>query len=811
MKRRRRLLGKKNNTLTVKLYQGPYESINNKFPVYLIKNGLTIQTNTETGYIRTFKKVPDGTYTLQSSNNKDTITTTVTVKGDTVYEWTFEPYFDIYGIVYLNDVAFSNCTVTVTSGSSSSTFITDSSGEWHSSLKCKKGDTVTVNIDAITASDYNVNSYTETFEITTGNSFDYPLVTYLEKVYKRDVTIYVTKNGDTYSSSATKPTITFNGSSQTVNPNGNTFTGVLDGTYTINVGSTTYNDSKSVSVDVSSGNTSFTVDVVGYYDLKVTYQWYINDVYNNGVNYCYGATVYLRNSSGSNLTNTTTNSSGLATISASNYKVGNNSYTLYTPAVKLTNGPYVYSSSYTIYPNGGNDSYSGTYQLYCYQYDITFNLYRSGDSSNWTGTPSCTLYVNNANGNGIIFSSSSFSGGYVRFTGVWWQPSYYLYVSSDTYNNSLTTSSYTFGSSTTISNDVTVTGKYYVRFQLYNSVTGTNFKNCQVQAYLRNSSGNNICVGYTDNSGIITFNGSTSYLLAYGSSFKVYIPEQSVTYNSTTYSISPTTFSKTLSTSYGTLSSGNNWFYFSGNTVTTSTPATSFTWSANFTSNSYDSYGRSYYDSLTTYREGLSLEFNNTFGVGYQVLASDSNYLASNSFLQYDLGGKVCWSSRNWSLSFGFLGLFGLSRDAINTFTLTGLNNAGIRLGSKSLSSVGYGKVGYNISHAYNGEQYATLLVDDSQTAGWSLYRGSGFYYYSGTTEQQYSNVTLTYSASSKTISVICDYYVVNGDNTMTSAGRLHNSSYSVSLSDDSNNSYITLVLAGWCRIRNVSFSGYKK
>ena len=149
------------------------------------------------------------------------------------------------------------------------------------------------------------------------------------KVYKRDVTIYVTKNGDTYSSSATKPTITFNGSSQTVNPNGNTFTGVLDGTYTINVGATTYNDSKSVSVDVSSGNTSFTVDVVGYYDLKVTYQWYINDVYNNGVNYCYGATVYLRNSSGSNLTNTTTNSSGLATISASSYKVGNNSYTLY--------------------------------------------------------------------------------------------------------------------------------------------------------------------------------------------------------------------------------------------------------------------------------------------------------------------------------------------------------------------------------------------------------------------------------------------------------------------------------------------------
>ena len=86
MKRRRRLLGKRDSTLTVKLYQGPYTSINNKFPVYLIKNGLTIQTNTETGYIRTFKKVPDGTYTLQSSNNKDTITTTVTVKGDTVYE-----------------------------------------------------------------------------------------------------------------------------------------------------------------------------------------------------------------------------------------------------------------------------------------------------------------------------------------------------------------------------------------------------------------------------------------------------------------------------------------------------------------------------------------------------------------------------------------------------------------------------------------------------------------------------------------------------------------------------------------------------
>ena len=198
MKRRRRLLGKRDNTLTVKLYQGPYTSITNTFPVYLIKNGLTIQTNTETGYIRTFRKVPDGTYTLQSSNNKDTITTTVTVKGDTVYEWTFDPYFDIYGIVYLDNVAFPNCTVTVTSGSSSSTFITDSSGEWHSSLKCKKGDTVTVNIDAITASDYNVNSYTETFEITTGNSFDYPLVTYLEKVYKRDVTIYVTKNGDTY-------------------------------------------------------------------------------------------------------------------------------------------------------------------------------------------------------------------------------------------------------------------------------------------------------------------------------------------------------------------------------------------------------------------------------------------------------------------------------------------------------------------------------------------------------------------------------------------------------------------------------------
>lgn len=811
MKRRRRLLGKRDNTLTVKLYQGPYTSITNAFPVYLIKDGLTIQTNTETGYIRTFEKVPNGTYTLQSSNNKDTITTTVTVKGDTVYEWTFEPYFNIYGIVYLDNVAFPNCTVRVTSGSSSSTFITDSSGEWHSSLKCKKGDTVTVNIAAITASDYNVNSYTETFEITTGNSFDYPLVTHLNKVYKRDVTIHVTKNSDTYSSSATKPTITFNGSSQTVNPNGNTFTGVLDGTYTINVGSTTYNDSKSVSVDVSSGNTSFTVDVVGYYDLKVTYQWYINDVYNNGVNYCYGATVYLRNSSGSNLTNTTTNSSGLATISASNYKVGNNSYTLYTPAVKLTNGPYVYSSSNTVYPSGGGDSYTVTNQLYCYQYDITFNLYRSGDNSNWTGTPSCTLYVNNATGNNITFSSSSFSGGSVRFTGVWWQPSYYLYVSSGTYNSSLTTSNYTFGSSTTISNDVTVTGKYYIACRLTNSTTNSYFENCSVQAYLRNSSGDTICTGYTNNYGEVTFNGSTDYTLAYGSSFKIYIPEQSVTYNSTTYNISPsTTFSRTLSTSYGTLSSGNNWFYFTGLNVTTIIPAVSFTWSANFTSNSYDSYGKSYYDSLTTYREGLSLTFDSTFGVGYQVLTSDSNYLASNSFLQYDLGGKVCWSSRNWSLSFGFLGLFGLSIDAVNTYSLTGLNNAGIRLGSKSLSNIGFGKVGYNVSHTYNGEKYPTLLVDDSQTAGWSLYRGSGFYQYNGTTEVQYSNVTITYSSLTRAISVVCDYYTVNG-NTMTSAGRLHNSSYSVSLSDDSDNSYITLVLAGWSRIRNISFSGYKK
>ena len=32
MKRRRRLLGKKDSTLTVELYQGPCKSINNKFP-----------------------------------------------------------------------------------------------------------------------------------------------------------------------------------------------------------------------------------------------------------------------------------------------------------------------------------------------------------------------------------------------------------------------------------------------------------------------------------------------------------------------------------------------------------------------------------------------------------------------------------------------------------------------------------------------------------------------------------------------------------------------------------------------------------
>lgn len=802
MKRRRILLGKKDSTLTVKLYQGPYTSTTNTFPVYLIKNGLTIQTNTETGYIRTFKKVSDGTYTLQSSNNKDTITTTVTVKGDTVYEWTFDPYFDIYGIVYLDNVAFSNCTVRVTSGSSSSTFITDSSGEWHSSLKCKKGDTVTVSIDAITASDYNVNSYTETFEITTGNSFDYPLVTYLDKVYKRDVTIHVTKNGDTYSSSATKPTITFNGESQTVNPNGNTFSGVLDGTYTINVGSTTYNDSKSVSVDVSSGNTSFTVDVVGYYDLKVTYQWYINDVYNNGVNYCYGATVYLRNSSGSNLTNTTTNSSGLATISASNYKVGNNSYTLYTPAVKLTNGPYVYSSSYTIYPNGGSDSYSGTYQLYCYQYDITFNLYRSGDNSNWTGTPSCTLYVNNANGNGIIFSSSSFSGGSVRFTGVWWQPSYYLYVSSDTYNNSLTTSNYTFGSSTTISNDVTVTGKYYVRFQLYNSVTGTNFSNCQVQAYLRDSSGNNICVGYTDNSGIITFNGSTSYLLTYGSSFKVYVPSQSVTYNSTTYSISPTTFSKTLSTSYGTLSSGNNWFYFSGNTVTTSTPATQRTWSANLTSNSYDSNGSSYIDYVTDYREGMSLYFNSN-GCGYQVLAEDSNYLASNSFLQYSLGGKACWGSYNWNINFEAIGNLGLFYEQVAN-GLTGMPNFGVRVGSESVSTVGYGRIGYNVALNNGSYTYPTLLIDNYQSAKWSLYRGSS-YWPSGQGGQQ-AKVQLSYNASTGTLYANCQYYLENSYKAV-----MHDMTYSVTLYDDDSPSYVTIALAGWCQIKNVSVTAYIK
>lgn len=254
---------------------------------------------------------------------------------------------------------------------------------WTTSNKYKAGTSLTVTTPEITTSSYIVN--TTVTNVTTPSSNLFTVDTgriRVNKIYLRDVTITVTKNGSTYSSSATKPSVIFNGETQTVNPSGNTFSGVRDGTYEVKVSATTYNDSYSIYMDVSSSNTSQTVDVVGYYDLKATYVWYINDQSTNGTYYCNGATVYLRNSSGSNLTNVTTNSSGLATISASSYKVGNKSYTLYTPAVKLTNGPYVYSSSNTVYPSGGGDSYSVTNQLYCYQYDITFNLYRSGDDSN---------------------------------------------------------------------------------------------------------------------------------------------------------------------------------------------------------------------------------------------------------------------------------------------------------------------------------------------------------------------------------------------------------------------------------------------
>lgn len=87
MKRRRLLFGgKTKGTLTVTLRQDGVLSTYNEFPVYLIKDGSTIQTNTDSGYSRVFRDVPNGTYTLQTSNNKENITKSITVKGDTSIE-----------------------------------------------------------------------------------------------------------------------------------------------------------------------------------------------------------------------------------------------------------------------------------------------------------------------------------------------------------------------------------------------------------------------------------------------------------------------------------------------------------------------------------------------------------------------------------------------------------------------------------------------------------------------------------------------------------------------------------------------------
>lgn len=608
---------------------------------------------------------------------------------------------------------------------------------------------------------------------------------------KYSITIQVRKDGLVYSSSATLPNITFNNETQTVNPNGNTFENVEEGEYAVSVSSTSYNDAYSGSITVDSSNTSFRINVRGLYDWAVSAYYYPDNNSSKSRVNAGGLTVKLALSSSTSeddyLYSGTTNSDG--TVKITSYKIRNDiTYDLRCSSQKLSNGAYILSiSSRFDYLESGQDSMNATISLTLASYQIQISLYKDTTGSVWK--PSTYPTVSITSTAGTTTSAGGYSNGVAVFNSIPYSSSFTVSVGSTTYNYALTTTvSPITGLASAYSASVTLTGKYYIKAEIYNSITGTYFNGCAVKVYLQNASGTNLTYGTTNSGGDILFNSSTSYMFTYGDTVKLYVPAQTVTSSSNgkSYSISATTFSKALNTSNATITSSTvnkDTAYFRQLSVTTESVPVHITRTIPFADNLNNICTETGTGWANINYTGTTFTPTYYTTLGVASYSNDESHASGweshNAYATYAIGGKVLWKSKPWAMVVHMYGTF-------NSSSFSGSSNIGFGV-----------KCNSNCTSISDAALY--IKANDSGKVS-------------------YTNA-LTYSMSStSSINDIGEYNIGVSYNPDTNKIRISveagstsvGSEYPVmSISDDDSNSYFLLAFGPAFTITSVEFAGY--
>lgn len=609
---------------------------------------------------------------------------------------------------------------------------------------------------------------------------------------KYSVTIQVKKDNLVYSSNATLPNITFNNETQVVNPNGNTFSNVEEGEYAVSVSSTAYNDSYSGNITVNSSNTNFIISVGGLYD------WVVNAYYYPDNNSSYsrmnagGLTfkLLLRTSTSTDdyLYSGTTNSNG--TIKISSYKVRTTEfYSIVSDGQKLSNGAYIVTGGggfEQIYY--GMDYIEATISCELASYQIQISLYKDTTGSVWKPSTYPTVSITSTSGTNT--QAVRYSDGVAVFNSIPYSSSFTVNVGSTTYNNALTTSvSPITGLAAAYASSVVLTGKYYIKAEIYNSITGTYFNGCAVKVYLQNASGTNLTYGTTNSGGDILFNSSTSYMFTYGDTVKLYVPAQTVTSSSNgkSYSISETTFSKALNTSNATITSSTvnkDTAYFRQLSVTTEAVPVNITRTIPFYSslNNICTETGSGWSSINYTGSSFTPTYTSMGFVSYNnEEASYSGWDTHNAYVTYSIGGSVLWKSKPWAIVVHMYGDFRNS-------SYSGSANVGFGVKCKSSSCTSINDATVYIKANDSGKVTLVNLLSQpiAETAN---INSDGEY-----------NISISYNPDNNEINITIE----NGSGKTVSKTRTV-----FSMSDDTDTSYFMLGMGPAFIIKEVEFGGY--
>ena len=801
--------------LNILVYNGSYTAsvISNKSISYTISgsNDFTDGGVTYTGIITL--SVPYGVYSIEiaESTYHKSYTGTVEVLGDTTKEIHLTPYYNLTGSVVTTGAAsvpLSNTSLYVYNSSSElvETITTDSNGNFTSDSVYLSGFTGFIRSPHIQQGDYSIESMNYHFTVTdtpthvTSNINFSPTASLASK----DVTFYVQKDGYTYQSSATKPTITVNGESQTVDPNGNTFS-LPYGSHTVEISSTNYNDSLSESITVSDSTSSYTYSVTGYYDLRVETKWYYDNNSSNSSVWSNNFTVNLYNLSNTStvLATSTSNSTGDAYFYVSgNYKInGTTTYYLNIPEQKLGDGACVVSNNNYVgldYDNsdiqsnghGGNQIYI-SYVLQLKTYTWQAIVTRDGSNYYYTGI---NITLTNKNNSNITYSSTT-NRGVATFSSLPWGK-YNVSIDSTTYAYGLSTSCEEFDLTyATFSTTFDLTANYSIRARI---ACSDSVYRSGITVFLLDSTDTKVSTVTTDSNGYATF--SRSVVLQGGSSFTVSVPTQTVgsyaiSQNSRTGYVYPNGGWGTKIYIYYT--DFYDYMDFVGPTVTVTQQSTEVT--RTIYGSSIYSYNLQVLETKAYYSKSYStLSSYSLSGSGYGMYVNNTS--DHQTYFRWPLGCAIKWGSKDWSIQFG------VNTSAIQSLCYyRDLNpkyfpNVGVRVGSTTSNDINC-KSRIGLLLAYTSNYQPALIIDNNQNANWSMYTGTLGWGTAIGADTYFFGLIAKYSASTRQVTLSRYYKTV--DNILDSY------TFNVSLSDDSSESYVTALFCNNIQLSYIIVKGY--